>query len=258
MTPVDEDVEQLVERVTLWAAGRADVVALALVGSHARGAARPDSDVDLMLVTERPRDYLSEQGWLERFGRVARISVEEWGAVTSLRVHYASGLEVELGITSPAWASGRSTSSRKGSSRSASSAAGRPRVSQAQDAERLCPRARCEEGAVLLGIVGPDGRIAYLNPRVEIDGAFVVIHRVLEDAPPPTAEDLPRCSIRSDCRWFAQAGATRATRARWLSRPSPSCSRPPATGARRAASPIGCARRCGRSDARRRGPVGRR
>ena len=113
-------------------------------------------------------------------------------------------------------------------------------MSQAHDAERLCPSARCEEGAVLLGIVGSDGRIAYLNPRVEIDAAFVekahegrspekrfrfaskcveerchywtgsecgVIHRVLEDAPPPTAEDLPRCSIRSDCRWFAQAGA---------------------------------------------------
>jgi uncharacterized protein len=102
---VDEDVEQLIERVTRWATERADVVALALVGSRARGAARPDSDVDLLLVVERPDDYVLEPAWPAAFGRVDRLSVEEWGAVRSLRVHYAHGLEVELGITSPAWAS---------------------------------------------------------------------------------------------------------------------------------------------------------
>ncbi len=37
------------------------------------------------------------------FGAVETIAVERWGAVTSLRVRYAGGTEVELGLTSPEW-----------------------------------------------------------------------------------------------------------------------------------------------------------
>ncbi len=45
---------ELVEPFTQWTRGGADVVGGALVGSHARGEARPDSDVDLMIVTTSP------------------------------------------------------------------------------------------------------------------------------------------------------------------------------------------------------------
>ena len=36
-----------------------------------------------------------------------------------------------------------------------------------------CPSGRCQSGAVLLGIVSPDGAVAYLQPRMPIDETFV-------------------------------------------------------------------------------------
>jgi hypothetical protein len=41
------------------------------------------------------------------------------------------------------------------------------------DSERLCPSARCEDGALLLGIVAADGVIGYLTPPLMIDHVFV-------------------------------------------------------------------------------------
>ena len=75
----------------------------ALIGSHARGAARPDSDVDLLVVTTAPRRYLEDHRWMTGFGSPKTIALEEWGAVTSLRVRFERGPEVELGVTTPEW-----------------------------------------------------------------------------------------------------------------------------------------------------------
>jgi hypothetical protein len=118
-----------------------------------------------------------------------------------------------------------------------------PEQTQSTD-ERLCPSARCEEGAILLGIVGKDGVVGYVRPRVAVDAEFVrraregrtpekrfrfsqpciesgcqqwtgdrcgVIDRVLPAAQEAGAIDtsanaLPRCTIRPRCRWFAQVG----------------------------------------------------
>jgi predicted nucleotidyltransferase len=43
-----------------WAARQAGVSGVALVGSHARGAARADSDVDLVLLCEAPDDLVRD------------------------------------------------------------------------------------------------------------------------------------------------------------------------------------------------------
>jgi hypothetical protein len=80
------------------------VQAVALAGSHATGRARPDSDVDLIVLCDDPGSLLSDRAWLGEFGAVAGVAVEDWGAVTSLRVLYASGLEVEWGLGRPSWA----------------------------------------------------------------------------------------------------------------------------------------------------------
>lgn len=50
-------------------------------------------------------------------------------------------------------------------------------------APRLCPSARCEPGATLLGVVGADGRVGYLTPAMVIDESFVA--RVRDHAAPP-------------------------------------------------------------------------
>jgi hypothetical protein len=105
-----------------------------------------------------------------------------------------------------------------------------------------CPSARCEEGATLLGVVGPTG-VGYVTPRFLIDAEFVRTAR-REPSPervfrfagqcvegdcaqwtgsrcgiidmairtqrsgivPAAARPLPRCSIRPTCRWYFQAG----------------------------------------------------
>jgi uncharacterized protein len=95
--------QTLVEQVRSWAEGRDDIRALALVGSHARGAARPDSDIDFTLVCDERARYLQDIGWLSTFGEVARYSFEDWGQVQSVRVFYRDGLEVEFGITGAPW-----------------------------------------------------------------------------------------------------------------------------------------------------------
>lgn len=110
--------------------------------------------------------------------------------------------------------------------------------------ERLCPSALCEEGAILVGIVGTNGHVGYVTPRIAVDEEFVRKARTgrppearfrfaqpciekhctqwtgsrcgLIDQPLDSPEasgttewpngTLPECSIRSSCRWFSQAG----------------------------------------------------
>lgn len=98
-----EALARLLLTTSRWAAARADVLALLLVGSHARGAAKPTSDVDLVLVTDDPGAYLSDTGWLCTFGQPERVETKSWGIATSLCISYAGGPEVELALTSAAW-----------------------------------------------------------------------------------------------------------------------------------------------------------
>jgi uncharacterized protein len=100
-----EEVEAVLRRVTGWAARRPDVRALALVGSWAYGRPREDSDVDLVLLTTAPSAYVDDDGWLPELDAVRLVRTATWGPVTERRVALPSGLEVELGIATPAWAS---------------------------------------------------------------------------------------------------------------------------------------------------------
>jgi len=77
------------------------VVGLLLVGSYARDAARPDSDVDLVLLTTDRDAYLAE----EELGLGELVRTRQWGVITERRFRTPSGLEVELGVGNPDWAS---------------------------------------------------------------------------------------------------------------------------------------------------------
>ncbi len=87
-----------------WASHNVDILAVALVGSHARGAARADSDIDLVLPVGDPEKYLADEVWPGQFGTVLRRQIEDYGRVTSLRVWYDDGREVEYGFAKPEWA----------------------------------------------------------------------------------------------------------------------------------------------------------
>ena len=93
----------LLEGVRAWAADRPDVVAVALVGSWARGAARPDSDIDLVIVTHDVAGFFAFPGWLVHFGEPTDRIEETYGVLRALRVWYTDGPEVEFGVVPPAW-----------------------------------------------------------------------------------------------------------------------------------------------------------
>jgi hypothetical protein len=90
--------------VANWSRLEAGIAAVVLVGSHARGEARPDSDIDLVLLCADPQVYLKDKRWVRRFGQPVAVQQEVWGNVTSLRV-WVAGCEVEFGLTSVDWAS---------------------------------------------------------------------------------------------------------------------------------------------------------
>ncbi|MFE7813219.1 nucleotidyltransferase domain-containing protein [Streptomyces sp. NPDC057433] len=98
------EISEVIDRITRWARGREDIVGLLLVGSCARNAARPDSDIDVVLLSTDESRYLLEDGWAVELGLGKPIRTQSWGPITERRCSTASGLEVELGIGSPAWA----------------------------------------------------------------------------------------------------------------------------------------------------------
>lgn len=101
----DLNVGSFLQSVVEWAKHESDLMALALVGSFARGEASPESDVDLILLLSSPEVYLENQDWVSGFGETDHIVEEDWGKVTSLRVFYADGLEVEYGFAGLEWGS---------------------------------------------------------------------------------------------------------------------------------------------------------
>ena len=100
-----EQTKEFLHDFAEWAQVRPDIVAAALVGSYASHRARDDSDVDLVIVSSRPEQYLADLSWTSGFGPVDKHEIENYGKVTSVRVWYADGLEVEFGITDEEWAS---------------------------------------------------------------------------------------------------------------------------------------------------------
>ena len=101
----EDEVDALLRAVREWAGDRVDLRAVALVGSWARGGAQADSDVDIVLVTETPGLYVDDAEWARPLGAVEVLRTQRWGVLTERRMALASGLVVEFGVVTPAWAS---------------------------------------------------------------------------------------------------------------------------------------------------------
>lgn len=93
----------LLDAVQRWAAAEPGIVGVALVGSHARGAQTPDSDVDLVVLCAAPQRWL-DGDWASQFGAIRAIAKENYGKLCALRIVYEAGLEVEFGIVGREWA----------------------------------------------------------------------------------------------------------------------------------------------------------
>jgi hypothetical protein len=96
-------IEDFILQVSAWASSKPEIIGIVLVGSYARGEARLDSDVDLVIVLEDQRILMAGEKWAGCFGTIDDLSWENWGKVQSLRVYYSSGMEVEFGLTDRDW-----------------------------------------------------------------------------------------------------------------------------------------------------------
>jgi predicted nucleotidyltransferase len=94
-----EHIQDFLNAFINWASAQEDVDGIVLVGSYARGAARADSDIDLVLLTDQPQKYLEDLKWVERFGLLEKHQTEDYRRLISIRVWYQNGVEVEYGIT---------------------------------------------------------------------------------------------------------------------------------------------------------------
>ena len=106
MTP--DQAKALTDAVARWVEARPDLKALALVGSWARNAARPDSDIDLLVLADDPSVYRAKRDWLapalpQPF-RVLSERVVDYGVVWSCHALLAPDAELELGFGPLAWA----------------------------------------------------------------------------------------------------------------------------------------------------------
>ena len=111
MALTGDRVESILAEVTRWAAKRKAIVAVALVGSWARGIARADSDIDLVLLTPDTLGFRHDARWLEEIdwasigSPIATWRDADYGLLWSRHLHLADGTEIELGFAPPAWAS---------------------------------------------------------------------------------------------------------------------------------------------------------
>jgi len=105
------DAGLIIQAVVDWAETRPDIRAVALVGSHARGTARADSDIDLVLIATDPDGFRADAAWLDAIAwgaigaRPLRWDDEDYGALWSRRLWLERGEgEVEFGFASLSWA----------------------------------------------------------------------------------------------------------------------------------------------------------
>lgn len=104
------DAETIISLSTDWFQSRTDVSGIALVGSYARGAVRPGSDIDLVILCVTPQAYRTNMAWPSElpWGRlglsVRSLRDQDYGILWSRHVLLSSGVEVEYGFASEEWA----------------------------------------------------------------------------------------------------------------------------------------------------------
>jgi uncharacterized protein len=110
MVELPEHSARILEAVLGWAKAGCDIRGVALVGSVARGAARPDSDVDVVVLSTAPANFRNDRSWVDAIDwpiagvRVAGWHDEDFGAVWSRHLRLTSGAEVDIGFAPLSWA----------------------------------------------------------------------------------------------------------------------------------------------------------
>ncbi|MEM1393277.1 MAG: nucleotidyltransferase domain-containing protein [Cyanobacteria bacterium P01_D01_bin.116] len=108
----------ILEQIKNWAEQRPNILALALVGSYARGEATLESDVDLMIIASDIEFFRHDYDWMHQINwesinyKIQKWNDAEYGVVWSRHIylinsknHSANKLKVEISFGLPTWAS---------------------------------------------------------------------------------------------------------------------------------------------------------
>lgn len=98
-------IDTFIEKLKFFAINESSIECLLVVGSYARGANTPHSDLDLVFITKSKEYLLNNQSFLQNFGKITKKQIEFYGVCTSIRVWYEDGPEVEFGIVDSSWLS---------------------------------------------------------------------------------------------------------------------------------------------------------
>jgi predicted nucleotidyltransferase len=96
-------VDLLLEKFKEWSEQQTHIKGVAVVGSFARGDFHSNSDVDLTIISTNKDLTLDIIKNEFNFGNIESSSLEEWGILTSIRIFYGNGLEVEYGVVTDQW-----------------------------------------------------------------------------------------------------------------------------------------------------------
>ncbi|MGC1308244.1 MAG: nucleotidyltransferase domain-containing protein [Phormidesmis sp.] len=105
-----KSIDPILNSVVEWAESCGDILAVALVGSWARGTAHANSDIDLMFLTPDPRKYQISQEWMHEIGwKAPGCKVKHWqdknyGIVWSRHVYLKAGTAIEFSFGASTWA----------------------------------------------------------------------------------------------------------------------------------------------------------
>lgn len=104
-----DQADRLISGFSEWARREPSCRALGLIGSWARGEARPDSDLDLIVLAEDLDRWVGSHAWLQRLTAALDFSpgeprMERYGAARSWRVMLGASVELELTFVDPSWA----------------------------------------------------------------------------------------------------------------------------------------------------------
>jgi hypothetical protein len=109
MTP--SQASALQDCLIAFAARSEGLRAMAVCGSWARGSARPDSDLDVLMLAREPQRWIAApHPWLTHMGlteagfTMARVRIARYGVVTSLHCELRPTALLELSVAPEDWA----------------------------------------------------------------------------------------------------------------------------------------------------------
>ncbi|WP_100407669.1 nucleotidyltransferase domain-containing protein [Bacillus solitudinis] len=100
---IKKKADLLLENFKEWSEQQTHIKGVAVVGSFARGDFHSNSDVDLTIISSNKDLTLDIIKNEFNFDNIESSTLEEWGILTSLRIFYGNGLEVEYGVVTDQW-----------------------------------------------------------------------------------------------------------------------------------------------------------